>query len=134
MIERRGLLTFILLSIITFGIYELYWIHKLAKDTNTLCYGDGKRTSGLMAFVLLGFITFGIYNMIWWYMLAERLHDNAPRYGLTFDEGGVHFLLWSLVGSLIVVGPFIALYVLIRNINTLAERFNMGIAAMGRQF
>ncbi|MDR0424946.1 MAG: DUF4234 domain-containing protein [Clostridiales Family XIII bacterium] len=134
MIEQRGLLKLILLSIVTLGIYWLYWIHRLARDTNTLCYGDGRQTSGLLIYILLGIVTFGIYNLVWWYMVAERLRGNAPRYGLVFNEGGLAFLLWYILGSLIVVGPFVAIYLLIRNINALADRFNAGVAAMGQRF
>ena len=43
--ENRSLLVMILLSIITFGIYELYYIHTVAKDTNTICEGHEGKTS-----------------------------------------------------------------------------------------
>ena len=43
MIRKRGLAGLIVLSIITFGIYGLYWIYRLAKDVNAMCEGDGKK-------------------------------------------------------------------------------------------
>ncbi|MDP2426181.1 MAG: DUF4234 domain-containing protein, partial [bacterium] len=45
--EDRSLLLLIILSIITFGIYNLFFIHGLAKDTNIACAEDGKKTAGL---------------------------------------------------------------------------------------
>lgn len=129
MIKRRSLAVFIVLSIITFGIYELYWIYKLAQDMNAICYGDGRHTGGLLKFVLLGLITFGIYPIVWWYMLADRLQFNAPRYNLYFKESGAIVLLWLVLGSLIIVGPFIALYIIIQNTNALAEKYNMRTGA-----
>ena len=124
MIKKRGLVGLILLSIITFGIYGLYWIYKLAKDVNAICEGDGKKTGGLLKYILLGFITFGIYDMVWVYMLGDRLQDNAPRYNLSFKESGGTILLWLLLGSFIIVGPFIGLHIIIKNTNALADEYN----------
>jgi hypothetical protein len=124
MIAKRSLLVTIILSIITFGIYWLFWIHKVAADMNTICAGDGKKTRGLIAYLVFGCITLGIYNLIWLFMLGDRLQDAAPRYGLAFKEGGGSLLLWTILGSFIVVGPFIALYIIIKNINALAEKYN----------
>ena len=128
MIKKRGLVGLIIFSIITFGIYGLYWIHKLAKDVNAICEGDGKKTGGLLKYILLGFITFGIYDMVWVYMLGDRLQDNAPKYSLSFKESGGAILLWLLLGSFIIVGPFIALYIIIKNTNALADEYNRKIA------
>jgi hypothetical protein len=124
MIKKRSLVAVILLSIVTLGIYGLYWIYKLAKDTNTICEGDGHKTRGLLFYFFIGLITFGIYNLVWIFMLGDRLQDNASRYGLQFKEGGTAILLWYLLGSFIIVGPFIALHIIIKNINALAAAYN----------
>ncbi|MBQ5893491.1 MAG: DUF4234 domain-containing protein, partial [Clostridia bacterium] len=91
----RGLLKLILLSFVTCGIYELFFIHSLAADVNEACREDGKHTTGLLGFIFLSLITCGIYSILWWYGTAERLADygrrnNAP--GVEID--GVKFLLW----------------------------------------
>jgi len=124
MIKKRGLVGLIILSIITFGIYGLYWIYKLAKDVNTICEGDGKKTWGLLAYILLGPITFGIYNLIWVYTLGDRLQDNGPKYNLKIKESGGIVLLWLIAGSFVIVGPFIALHIIIKNTNALADEYN----------
>jgi hypothetical protein len=126
MIKRRGLAAYVLLSIITLGIYGLYWIYSLAKDVNILCDGDGNRTGGLLKYFFLGIITLGIYDWVWLYMLGDRLQDNAPRYNLRFKESGGTVLLWYILGSFIIVGPFIALHIIIKNTNALADEFNRG--------
>ena len=128
MINKRGLVSLILLSIITLGIYGLYWIYKLAKDVNIICAGDGKKTGGLLKYLLLGFITFGIYDLIWIYMLGDRLQDNGPKYNLTIKENGGTILLWFILGSFIIVGPFIALHIIIKNTNALADEYNKKMA------
>lgn len=50
--DDRGLASYIILSIITCGIYSYYFIYKMAHDVNIACDGDGENTSGLVAFVL----------------------------------------------------------------------------------
>ena len=127
MIKKRGLAGLIIFSIITFGIYGYYWIYKLAYDVNAICEGDGKKTSGLLKYILFGIITFGIYNLVWLYMLGDRLQDNAQKYNLSFKESGGTILLWYLLGSFIIVGPFIALHIIIKNTNALAFEYNKKI-------
>ena len=112
----RSLLIFILLNIVTCGIYGLFFIHSLAKDVNIVCYGDGKKTQGLLVLILLSIVTCGIYTFIWYYSLGNRLAVNAPRYGLTFPENGTTVLLWMLFGALLCgIGrcnlPHILLYI-----------------------
>jgi hypothetical protein len=124
MIVKYSFASLIALSIITFGIYSLYWIHRLAKDVNAMCEGDGKKTAGLPGYFFLNLITLGVYGLVWVYMLGNRLHDNAPRYNRTFTENGVTVLLWSIPGLCIIVGPFIAWYIIIKNTNALADAYN----------
>ena len=90
----RSLVTYILLSIITCGIYSYYFIYKMAYDVNIACEGDGQETAGLVKFILLSIITCGIYAWFWYYNLGNRLADNAGRYNMNFQENGTTVLLW----------------------------------------
>ncbi|WP_418717929.1 DUF4234 domain-containing protein [Candidatus Allofournierella merdipullorum] len=122
---NRSLIAYILLSIITCGIYGYYFIYSIARDVNTMCRDDGEKTGGLLAFILLSFVTCGFYGLYWEYKLGNRLAANAPRYGITFQENGTSVLLWYLVGSLLCgIGPFIAMHILIKNTNALAAAYN----------
>lgn len=122
--EDRSLLSFYLLGLVTCGIYWYYFFYKLAQDTNTVCAGDGEETAGLLKFILLSLVTCGIYSYIWYYNLGNRYANNAARYGLNFQENGTTVLLWMLLGSFIVVGPFIAYHILFKNMNALAHAYN----------
>ncbi len=91
-----------------------------------VCAGDGKSTPGLVQFILLSFVTCGIYGWFWYYSLANRLAENAPRYGMTFTENGTTVLMWLIVGALLCgIGPFIAMNILITNMNRLAHAYNV---------
>lgn len=125
MIKRRSLLTFILLSIITCGIYSIIFWYNYADDMNTVCNGDGKETKNYILVILLSIITCGIYYYIWLYGVGNRMQENAPRYGLNFQENGTTILLWFLIGSLLCgIGAFYAIYILIKNMNDIADRYN----------
>ncbi len=123
--DDRGLVSYILLSLITCGIYSYYFIYKMAHDVNIACDGDGESTSGLVAFILLSLITCGIYAMFWDYKLGNRLADNAPRYGMNFQENGTTVLMWYLFGIVLCgIGPYIAMHILIKNSNKICAAYN----------
>lgn len=123
--SNRSIITYILFNIITCGLYSLYFYYKLAEDVNIICNGDGQETAGLLKLILLSFVTCGIYNWYWHYALGNRLADNAGRYGLSFSENGTTILLWHLFGALVCgIGPFIAMWIIIKNTNALAMEYN----------
>ena len=125
--EDRSLVMYILLSIVTCGIYSYYFLYSIAQDANVVCADDGKKTSGLAAFILLSIVTCGIYAWIWYYNLGNRLSENAPKYGLNFSENGTTVLMWMIFGSFLCgIGPFIAMHILITNMNALAHAYNEG--------
>jgi len=123
--DDRGLISYILLSLITFGIYSYYFIYTLARDVNTACQGDGEKTPGLLPLILLSIVTCGIYSWIWYYKLGNRLAVNAPRYGLHFQEDGTTLLLWLILGSFLCgIGPFVAMHIMIKNTNGICNAYN----------
>ncbi len=123
--DDRGLISYILLTFITCGIYGYYFIYKMAHDVNVACDGDGESTSGLVAFILLSMVTCGIYAWFWYYKLGNRLAANGPRYGLTIQENGTTVLLWLIFGSLVCgIGPFVAMHILIKNSNMICNAYN----------
>ena len=125
--EDRSLVMYILLSIVTCGIYSYYFLYSIAQDANVVCADDGKKTSGRAAFILLSIVTCGIYAWIWYYNLGNRLSENAPKYGLNFSENGTTVLMWMIFGSFLCgIGPFIAMNILITNMNALAHAYNEG--------
>ena len=116
--KKRSFVKWLVLSVVTLGIYNLYWIHKLAKDVNKICEGDGKKTSGLLQYILLGIVTLGIYDFAWVFMTADRLADIAPKYNAKVKGNSTVILL-----SLIFFSP-ITIYLIIENMNVLVEEYN----------
>ena len=121
----RSLVLYILLGILTCGIYQLYVFYTIMRDVNVACDGDGRHTPGLLEFILFGILTCGIYDLYWFYSVGNRLADNAPRYGLHFQENGTTILLWMLIGSLLCfIGSYVGIYFLLNNVNAICSAYN----------
>ena len=121
----RSIVAYVLLGLVTCGIYDLYMLHCIVQDVNITCAGDGKKTSGILEYILFGVLTCGIYDYIWMYNLGNRLQNNAPRYGMNFQEGGTAILLWWIFGACLCgVGPFVAAHIIIKNSNALNAAYN----------
>ena len=125
---NRSFFLFILLSIITCGIYSLFFWHSYVKDVNTVCAGDGKKTNGIVITILLSAITLGIYTYIWTYGMQNRLRDNAARYNAGAIASGGNVLCWEIFGSFLFgLGPFIALYKQIDSLNRITYNYTSAV-------
>lgn len=126
----RSLIGWLLLSLVTCGIYSFYFLYCLARDVNTLCQDDGDYTPGLAEFILLSFVTCGFYAYYWYYKIGNRLQANAPRYGLVFQENGTTVFLWQIFGTLLCgLGPIFAMNIVINNTNAMATAYNTRLGA-----
>lgn len=123
----RGLVKFILLSLVTLGIYSIVYYSCISSDINIIASRyDGKKTMHfcLMSFILTP-ITLGIYTLVWYHQLSNRIGAELKRRGIDFDFSAKDFWLWNILGSLIFVGPFIYVHKLCKAMNLLSEDFNM---------
>ncbi|WP_311516683.1 DUF4234 domain-containing protein [uncultured Anaerococcus sp.] len=123
--EKRSLLLFIILNIITCGIYFFYFVHTTARDANIACAGDGEQTSGLLKYIIFSILTCGVYCFYWDYALANRLAANGPRYGYNIQENGSTYLLWLILGWwLCGLGALVARNITIKNLNKVCRGYN----------
>ena len=120
----RDIITYVLLSIITCGIYGYWYIYQLAQDANIMCADDNEETPGLLAYILLSMVTCGFYAIYWEYKLANRLSAYAPRYGVQIKESGSDVIMWRLIGALIcVLGTYVGTNILFKIANDLATAY-----------
>lgn len=102
--KRRNIAICILLSVITCGIYGIYWMIALNNEANGLSGKQG--TSGGMVF-LFTLLTFGIYGIYWMYQMGvavgmiHRAHNeergNAPIVYLLFSLFGLGIVAYALL-------------------------------------
>lgn len=123
---NRGLLKFILLSLITFGIYGLVVMSSVSTDINVIASRyDGKRTMHycLLTFVI-SWLTLGIGVLVWYHKLSARIANELSRRGIGYAFGAGSFWGWDILGSLIVVGPFVYRHKLFKAMNLLSQHYN----------
>ncbi len=117
--KRRSIGLCILFSIITCGIYALYWLYCLADGVNSL-EPEGKQTSPGMV-LLFSIITCGIYTLYWYYRAGEKINRLHQRNN---DPSGSLHILYLVLG---IFGLGIVNYALIQSeLNKIADRDTLG--------
>lgn len=99
MIQKRNIAVCIILSIVTCGIYGIYWFICLNNDTNTASNTFG--TSGGVAF-LLTLVTCNIYGIYWAYKQGEKIDAAKANRGIPSSNSGILYLILTLFGFGIV--------------------------------
>ena len=115
-----------LLSIVTFGIYGLVIMTKMVDNLNLIASRyDGKKTMHycLLVFLIMP-ITFGIAGIVWYHKVSARMGNELVRRNQPYSFGASDFWLWGVLGSLIIVGPFIYLHKYCKTMNYLAADYN----------
>ncbi|AIA32099.1 hypothetical protein EN10_00255 [Bifidobacterium animalis] len=109
---NRSLTKFILLGLITFGIYDIVIMTTTAEALNTIASPrDGKKTMNYcLMYFLIGWLTLGIGWLVWFHNFSDRIGEEQRRRGMVPTVTASTFWLWEVLGSLIVVGPFIYHY------------------------
>lgn len=120
-VKNRNIFLFILLNLVTGGIYGIVAFCIMSKEINETCEGDGKKTMLYIWAWLLGIVTLGIFPLIWFYKAMERLKDNGYRYDIEVKHSGTEFLLWFLLGSFIGVGPIVAVCYFVADVNQFSD-------------
>lgn len=70
--ERRSVIRYVLLNIITLGIYGLFVTADMARDTEVACHEDGKHSRFGVKEGFLSIITLSIYHWLWMFKLIDR--------------------------------------------------------------
>lgn len=114
MIKERNIVVAILLSLLTCGIYGIYWFITLTDDASK-ANGDPDFT-GVKAF-LFTLITCGIYAIYWNYKIGKEMYEANQKQGINASDNSVLYLILSIFGLSIIT------YCLVQNeLNVLARQ------------
>ncbi|MBQ8768481.1 MAG: DUF4234 domain-containing protein [Oscillospiraceae bacterium] len=124
---NKGLLKFILLSLITFGIYPLVVMSAVSNDINIVASRyDGKKTMHFcLLMFIIGPITFGIAYIVWYHKISARIGGELKRRGIDYSFGASTYWLWNVLGSLIAIGPLVYLHKLFKAVNKMNAHYNV---------
>lgn len=99
LVIKRDIVTCIIFSILTCGIYGIYWFITMTNDSNSLV--EEKTASGATAF-LYSLITCGIYGIYWNYKMGKKMHEAGLKYGKNIDDNSILYLFLSIIALGIV--------------------------------
>lgn len=99
MVQKREIVTCILLSFITCGIYGIVWFINLTDDVAYL--SEDPEFSGAKAF-LFTLITCGIYSFFWAYKLGKNIQIAQSKRNLPASDNSTLYIILNLFGLGIV--------------------------------
>lgn len=114
-LKYRSIVSVILLSLLTCGIYAIYYLittQESIRDT----YKKEELPSGLFVF-LVGLVTCGIYYIYWMYKTANIMNEILKENGLPYSESDV--LLFVILG--VFTGSLVYNVLLQSKINLIVE-------------
>ncbi len=94
--NNRNIALCIILSIITCGIYAIYWMYVLNEEINSLS-GETNATNGGLVIVFT-LITCGIYGWYWLYKMGERCDVIKQNMGQPASSSAVLYLILGIFG------------------------------------
>lgn len=99
--KERNIALCIVFSIITCGIYGIYWFIMLTNEIVEVSEGKEYNTSGALAFVFT-LITCGIYGYYWYYKMGKSLYATNKDKGIESDDSSLVYLILGIFGLGIV--------------------------------
>lgn len=93
---RRNIALCVVFSIITCGIYGIYWMIVMNDEVNALSGEQGATTGGMV--FLFSLITCGIYSLYWLYKMGERCDRMQNKQG----SSSLLYLILGIFGFSII--------------------------------
>lgn len=97
MTTKRNIALCIILTIVTCGIYGLYWFVCITNEANVVSDHASDGTSGGVA-LILSIITCNIYGLYWAYKQGEKLDEAKTAKGIPSSNTGIMYLILCFLG------------------------------------
>ena len=96
MVKQRNIALCVIFSIITFGIYGIYWFICLTNDAHELAPEEATASGGMA--ILFTIITCGIYSIYWVYKQGKKIDAAKGGDGNT----AILYLILDIIGLSII--------------------------------
>ena len=96
-INRRKIVVCILLSIATLGIYQIYWLYLLVKNTRAIQKDESSCTGEMLCLILVPF-----YSLFWWFTKGKIVKDKFAEHGYSATGSEIAYLILGIFGLSIV--------------------------------
>lgn len=113
-VQQKNIAVCIILSIVTCGLYSLYWLYTLTEDMKVVSNNPNGTSGGMV--VILSIVTCHLYQLYWLYKQGESVDIAKSARGIPSSNTGIVYLLLSIVGF-----DIIAWVIMQNEINKLAQ-------------
>ncbi len=101
MIEKRDIVKSIIFTVITCGIYGIFWMISINDDTKTVSKDETLPSGGMV--ILLTLVTCGIYSWYWLYKVGKLLYKaQLDRNDPAAKDNTVLYIVLAVFGLAIV--------------------------------
>lgn len=119
-LEKKSIGMCILLTIITCGIYALYWIYTIQEDTNKITDNPNEPSGGMV--ILLDIVTCGIYGIYWAFRQGEKIDQYYAAKGDSSSSNlGLVYLCLVIANYFTGVTTIIALALMQDKLNRMID-------------
>ena len=94
-VPNRNIALAIVFSIITCGIYGLYWFVVMTDESNKVSGDNG--TSGGLA-LLFTILTCGIYGIYWYYKMGQKMYQAGKMHNKEISDNSILYLILGIFG------------------------------------
>lgn len=124
---NRGLIKFLLLSMLTFDIYGIFVLSHISEEINVIASDrDGKHTMHYCwVFLVFSWLTLGIVPLVWFSNLSNRMSGELHARNIPYSFNAGTFWGWCVLGSLIGIGPLVYTHKLLKAMNFINADFNV---------
>ena len=96
-INKRKIGVCILLSFVTFGIYQIYWEYLLVKNTRAIRKDESSCTREMLCLVFVPF-----YSLFWWFTRGKVVKEKFSEHGCSATGNEIAYLILGIFGLAIV--------------------------------
>ena len=96
-INKRKIRICILLSIVTLGIYKIYWEYLLVKNTRAI---QKDESSCISEWLCLAFVPF--YSLFWWFTKGTLVREKFDEHGYSAIGNEFDYLTLDVFGLSII--------------------------------
>ena len=93
--KNRNIVACIIFTIITCGLYGIYWFITMSDDAARL--NEDLNFSGVKAFIFT-IITCGIYGIYWYYKMGKEISEAGPKRGVQVSDNSIVYLILGIFG------------------------------------
>ena len=96
-INKRSIGTCIVLSLLTFGLYSIYWEYLLVKNTRSIKKDNSSCVKEMLCLLFVPF-----YSLYWWFTRGKLVRNEFSKHGYSASSNETAFLVLALFGLEIV--------------------------------